>query len=131
VVLPAPATTLRTGPGSLTGETPFGTTHPLDAISAHLFDAPPRVTALDSRLPGALDDVIGTAMSKTPRERYASAGELATAARAAVSGFPPPRRRPGAAIPWVRIPGLPHQPTPLVEACGSWRRWAAGSRAAD
>ncbi|MBE2319757.1 AAA family ATPase [Solirubrobacter sp. CPCC 204708] len=69
---------------ALTGRVPF----PRDSVGATLFahfkDPPPSVTALVPEAPPALDQVIAVAMAKEPEARYASAGDLARAALAAV-----------------------------------------------
>ena len=53
---------------------------------AHLNDPAPAASPLAPGIPPALDAVIGTAMAKAPGERYASAGDLARAAWAALQG---------------------------------------------
>src|SRR4051812_35632439 len=69
---------------TLTGRVPF----PRDSLGATLYahfeSDPPSVTALVPEAPAALDGVIATAMAKDPAARYASAGDLARAALAAV-----------------------------------------------
>ncbi|MEU2349901.1 serine/threonine-protein kinase [Modestobacter sp. NPDC049651] len=70
----------------LTGGPPF----PLDTsdavVRAHLSERAPRVTSLRPELPADLDSVLARGMAKVPSARYASAGALAAAARAAVHG---------------------------------------------
>jgi hypothetical protein len=86
----------------LTGRYPFPIEGAISAtITAHLRQAPPRPSEF---LPWAdlrLDRVISTALAKDPAHRYATAGELAAAATAAVqpaAAFPiPPRPAPAAA----------------------------------
>ncbi|MFC8532106.1 serine/threonine-protein kinase [Nocardia sp. NPDC057227] len=68
----------------LTGGKPFGSRQPAAAMAAHLFEPPPRASALNPALPPALDAVIAKAMAKEPRERFASCGALAEAAVAAL-----------------------------------------------
>jgi hypothetical protein len=71
----------------LTGGPPFQRQSPAATIRAHLDDAPPR--ASDSpRVPPAFDAVIERALAKDPADRYASAGDLGRAARAALAGEP-------------------------------------------
>ncbi|UGT57191.1 serine/threonine-protein kinase [Nocardia asteroides] len=70
----------------LTGFVPFQRETPGAMISAHLLEPPPRPSAGNPVLPTALDAVIARAMAKNPDERYASCGELADAAVAALSG---------------------------------------------
>jgi serine/threonine-protein kinase len=72
---------------ALTGELPFPRAGVMKMVLAHVSEPPPTVT---SRVPGApplLDEVLGRALSKRSEERYASAGDLARAAGAAVGGI--------------------------------------------
>ena len=75
---------------ALTGSTPFHRESEMGTIYAHLNDPVPAAADLAPSVPAALDAVIGTALAKTAEERYASAGDLARAARAAVHGEIPP-----------------------------------------
>lgn len=72
----------------LTGFVPFQRQSAAALISAHLIEPPPRPTAGNPALPPALDAVIAQAMAKNPDDRYASCGELADAAVAALTGRP-------------------------------------------
>ncbi|MGY0497484.1 protein kinase domain-containing protein [Nocardia sp. FBN12] len=72
----------------LTGFVPFQRESPAALISAHLIEPPPRPSAGNPALPFALDAVIARAMAKNPDDRYASCGELADAAVAALTGIP-------------------------------------------
>ncbi|MEU4321223.1 serine/threonine-protein kinase [Nocardia fluminea] len=72
----------------LTGFVPFQRESPAALISAHLIEPPPRPSAGNPALPPALDGVIARAMAKNPDDRYASCGELADAAIAALTGKP-------------------------------------------
>jgi serine/threonine-protein kinase len=87
----------------LTGQVPYPVEQELDAISAHLFDPPPRPSAIDSRVPSALDAVVARAMSKDPAARFRSASDLAKATAAAVRGDRAPQQErsvaTGAAAP--------------------------------
>ena len=68
----------------LTGEVPFPKTREVQKMIAHITEPPPAVSA---RRPAAapFDDVIARALAKEPADRFASAGELAAAARAAAA----------------------------------------------
>lgn len=107
-------------------------------VGAHLAAPPPRPSALDRSLPRGFDEVVATAMAKTPQDRYQSARDLAVAAdhalssattaqigRAAVTGpftptqtgsaavAPPPAQSPS--HDW--LPGAvsyPHTPPPGI-----------------
>lgn len=70
----------------LAGMRPFERDSELSVVFAHLNEAPPKPTDVRPELPAAFDDVIATALAKSPDERYASCGELAAAARAALHG---------------------------------------------
>ncbi|MEP7020773.1 MAG: serine/threonine-protein kinase, partial [Pseudonocardiales bacterium] len=68
---------------SLTGQKPFDG-ELLAMMYAHVNTAPPKVTALVPDAPPGLDEVVSKGMAKDPKDRYATAGELARAARAAL-----------------------------------------------
>ncbi len=76
----------------LTGEPPFVGPSRLAVAWAHLEEEPPSISVRNRRLPQALDAVIRKAMAKEPEERYATCGELVTAAETAL-GIDRPRRR--------------------------------------
>lgn len=59
----------------VTGQTPFEG-EIMELITAHLFDAPPRVTDIDPQLPAGLADLVGTMLEKKPEDRYQSMGEV-------------------------------------------------------
>jgi serine/threonine-protein kinase len=83
----------------LTGRLPFEADTAMGVILKHLYDQPPRPSSLRPELPSALDAVVLRAMQKEPAERYASAGALAKALRAAwpsARPTPPKRARPPA-----------------------------------
>ena len=75
---------------ALTGRVPFPRDSELAKMYAHLSDPAPAASPLNPAVPAALDAVIGTAMAKEPGDRYASAGDLARAAWAALQGEPAP-----------------------------------------
>ncbi|GAB4586614.1 serine/threonine-protein kinase [Nocardia sp. IFM 10818] len=90
----------------LTGSPPF----PRDTLGAvmyaHLNEPPPRPSARDAQLPKGFDAVIARAMAKNPAHRFAGCGELAAAARVALSGGEvagPPRRWKRGRIPVVAL----------------------------
>jgi serine/threonine-protein kinase len=70
----------------LTGSPPFPANSIDRLIGAHLMDPPPRPSQLrPGSVPAALDQVITKGMAKNPAERYASAGQLASAAHDALT----------------------------------------------
>ena len=71
----------------LTGAVPFRGATPLSVLTAHLTEppVPPRRRAPDRGISPALEAVVMHAIAKDPAERYATAGALATAIRAAVA----------------------------------------------
>jgi YVTN family beta-propeller protein len=71
---------------ALTGRVPFPRDSELAKMYAHLNDPAPAASPLAPGAPAGLDAVIGTAMAKAPEERFASAGDLARAAWAALQG---------------------------------------------
>jgi serine/threonine protein kinase len=111
----------------LTGKTPFWKESGVPAVMlAHLQQPPPRVTDLVPGLPRAFDEVIAVAMAKDPAQRYASAGEFASAAAAALHGHsetvqwqtrtaPNPSVAPAASPPQIPVPAVRIRPR-------RWRR---------
>ena len=76
----------------LTGEAPFARESELAAVYAHMNEAPPLASDLRPDLPAAFDEVIATAMAKSPADRFPSCGALASAAASALRGRAPSRR---------------------------------------
>jgi hypothetical protein len=70
----------------LTGEVPFPREGEAARLYAHLNDPPPAPSLYVPSVSMALDDVVVRAMSKSPEDRYLSAGDLGRAAQAALSG---------------------------------------------
>jgi serine/threonine-protein kinase len=71
----------------LTGSVPFVGGTPLNVLTAHLTADPqrPRERAPDRAISPALEAVVLHAIAKDPMDRYATAGALATAVRAALA----------------------------------------------
>jgi Protein kinase domain len=69
-----------------TGEVPFPKDGDAARLFAHLNDPPPAPSLYVPEVSMALDDVVIRAMSKTPDDRYPSAGDLGRAAQAALRG---------------------------------------------
>jgi serine/threonine-protein kinase len=84
----------------LTGRPPFEAADLRQLMSAHMFSPPPRPSIMRRGISRAFDDVVARGMAKQPGDRFASAGELAKAATAAVA-VPAP---PAAAAPAPREP---------------------------
>ena len=86
---------------ALTGAVPFPHAREVDKLMAHIAEPPPVPSTAVPGTPVAVDAVVARAMAKDPDERFAAAGELAEALRAAVAGCGepppwvlPPRREP-------------------------------------
>jgi serine/threonine-protein kinase len=78
----------------LAGVRPYDRDSELSVVFAHLNEPPPKLTDVRRDLPAAFDEVFATALAKSPDDRYASCGELGSAARAALRGEVLARRKP-------------------------------------
>ncbi|WSF98695.1 serine/threonine protein kinase [Nocardia vinacea] len=73
----------------LTGTRPYSNDGGDAAIMrAHMIELPPRTSSYAPGIPVSIDAVVARGMAKSPDERYASAGELAAAAHAALASPP-------------------------------------------
>ncbi|MEV5651618.1 serine/threonine-protein kinase [Nocardia sp. NPDC052254] len=70
----------------LTGAPPYPGTAPSQLIHGHLNLPVPRPSQYNPQLPPGFDAVIAGALAKHPQQRYNSCGDLAAAARYALSG---------------------------------------------
>jgi ABC-type transport system substrate-binding protein/class 3 adenylate cyclase/tRNA A-37 threonylcarbamoyl transferase component Bud32 len=86
----------------LTGDAPFERDNEIASLLAHVNDTPPVASERRPELPTALDAVIASALAKDRELRYATCGELITAAGAALAGEVPA----GPAQPPSAAPGL-------------------------
>src|SRR4051794_12187977 len=107
-----------------TGQRPWPPNAPPEEINRRQAVDPPRLLSLRPDLPPALDDALRRAMDRDPRQRPATAGDLAAAARGAFRETPgtkigdPGTARPGGAsttAPHAR-PGLPPPSSPPPNA---------------
>jgi serine/threonine-protein kinase len=94
----------------LSGVPPFRRDHGLAMITAHLSEPPPSLTARRGDLPPAVDQVLASAMAKSPDDRYATCAQFATdlgRSLGLVRGEPEPPRafRQPATVHAVRVPG--------------------------
>jgi serine/threonine protein kinase len=68
----------------LIGQPPYRRETEFAVLNAHINEPPPAVSALRPDLPGGIDGVIATAMSKHRDARYSRAGDVAVALRKAL-----------------------------------------------
>ena len=110
----------------LTGRRPFSGDSPEEQLHAHMNAPPPRASIASPGIPTAFDGVVARGMAKDPEQRYQSAGELADAARAAMTGQGDVATRtpPAQALP-APAP-QPTPPTPPTPPTASNRRLVVG-----
>ena len=82
----------------LTGRRPFPPGDPARVMAAHLHEPPPAPSSLRPGLPAALDEVVLRGLAKDPDRRWQRAGDLADAARAALTGSGVPVPSPDDAV---------------------------------
>jgi eukaryotic-like serine/threonine-protein kinase len=70
----------------LTKSVPFDADSPVGVAMQHVTAVPPPPSELNPNLPPDIDDLIYTALAKDPADRYASAGDLATALESLAKG---------------------------------------------
>lgn len=93
----------------LTGAPPFPGDSMERQITSHLYSDPPRPSALRPGISPQMDHVIACGMAKDPEKRYATAKDLALAARAALTA-PLQSGQPVAPPAWTAAPA-PYPPT--------------------
>ena len=72
---------------SLTGNVPFAGDSLEHLVAAHIAMPPPRPSAVNPRVPAALDEVVAHGMAKHPDDRYGTAGGLGRAAQRALAPY--------------------------------------------
>ncbi|MGW4740054.1 serine/threonine-protein kinase [Nocardia xishanensis] len=105
----------------LTGSQAFPGDSVQQQITAHLNTPPPRPSA-SAAVPATFDAVIGRGMAKNPEDRYRTAGDLATAAQAALDAAPTATPAPSR-VATTRI----NQPRNHELATGPHRRGSSSS----
>lgn len=70
----------------LAGRPPYASTNPGQVVMGHIAQPVPRLTAIRTDLPAAVDSVLERALAKNRAERFATCGEFTAAATAALEG---------------------------------------------
>lgn len=107
----------------LTGRCPYSGETPLSVLMAHVTAPIPDVRAERPDLPDGIARVLERALAKKPQDRYASAGELAAAWKAAVEDAESDARYAAtSAVPSVPATPAP-PPTPVPPPAESADEW--------
>ena len=83
----------------LAGEPPFTGGSEVEVMQAHIESPPPKLSTARPELPWGVDDTLGRAMAKDPRERHGSCREFVEEARAAFGAMDLPAVADGAGPP--------------------------------
>ncbi|MFF3569536.1 serine/threonine-protein kinase [Nocardia jiangxiensis] len=94
----------------LTGQNPYPAMQPAMVMMGHLYEPPPRATALNPGLPEAVDQVFARVLAKNPAERFNTCREFTEAATSAlVPGYNPVRTSTSPTYP-IQVPGQSTDP---------------------
>ncbi|MGW4847325.1 protein kinase domain-containing protein [Nocardia brasiliensis] len=114
----------------LTARRPFGNADAAQSLLAHLMTEPPLAAQWNPAVPAALDAVIARGMAKVPEQRCASAGELAAAAYAAITGLDVPTVETAAVVlPPTSAPGQAFRAAESATLPSTRPEWMAGAQA--
>jgi DNA-binding beta-propeller fold protein YncE len=116
---------------ALSGHVPFRRENDLAKLWAHIADPPPLVTDLVPDVPPALAAATKRAMAKNPDDRFATAGELGSAALAAVPDSGSYTAADAGTVLAETRPGLrdtPVQPADAADPALAETRWLRRSR---
>jgi serine/threonine protein kinase len=119
---------------AVTGRVPFGQASDAAKMRAHLNEPPPSAAKASPAVPTDLDFVIRRGMAKRPEDRYASSGDFAAAARAAIGTPGPALGRASSDAtqpdPTVVDPLVPAQRVPVGAEAKRSSSWPPGGRRA-
>lgn len=108
----------------LTGTQPYRVDTFAAAVTAHLVEPPPRPSVMRPGIPRSFDHVISRGMAKDPGDRYASAGDLALAARDALRQYDHPPSgygdMPGALPAQAPVTAAPPGQSFTYQPLGGW-----------
>ena len=109
----------------LTGDIPFGGTSPVGIAMRHVAEDVPPPSRVNAAVPSRLDQVVATATTKDPQQRYPSVSRMAQALRGSAPAMPPAEvASPAAAT------GPPGATQVLTETTWPERREGSGPRVA-
>jgi serine/threonine-protein kinase len=99
----------------LTGSVPFKKPTEAAVLWAHIQELPVPATQMNAALPGAIDDVITTALDKHPNARYQTCADMVAAVRSAFAGAAAGATSAAGAIA-TPLTGPVSTPSPVPEA---------------